>query len=97
MRPPLSALSLLKWGSRRSAWWWWFAEIAENFRTQGNDLFKRRKFRDAIGFYTRALDEVGRELPVEERRTLRCNRAAANLELCAFPLSSPLRISFAFS
>ncbi|BGP24732.1 40S ribosomal protein s7 [Rhodotorula toruloides] len=57
------------------------SEIAENFRTQGNDLFKRRKFRDAIGFYTRALDEVGKELPTEERRTLRCNRAAANLEL----------------
>lgn len=58
-------------------------EIAENFRTQGNELFKRRKFRDAIGFYTRALDEVGKELPAEERRTLRSNRAAANLELGA--------------
>ncbi|TNY17387.1 hypothetical protein DMC30DRAFT_419840 [Rhodotorula diobovata] len=57
------------------------SEIAENFRTQGNDLFKRRKFRDAIGFYSRALDEVGKDLPIEERRTLWSNRAAANLEL----------------
>ena len=40
-----------------------------------------RKFKDAIGFYTRALDEVGKDLPVEDRRTLWCNRAAANLEL----------------
>ncbi|GAA5840273.1 hypothetical protein JCM9279_002332 [Rhodotorula babjevae] len=57
------------------------SEIAENFRNQGNDLFKRRKFRDAIGFYTRALDEVGKDLSIEERRTLWSNRAAANLEL----------------
>ncbi|BGP40290.1 HSP70/90 co-chaperone [Rhodotorula kratochvilovae] len=60
------------------------SEIAENFRTQGNDLFKRRKFRDAVGFYTRALDEVGKDLPIEERRTLWSNRAAANLELSNF-------------
>ncbi|GJN90663.1 hypothetical protein Rhopal_003675-T1 [Rhodotorula paludigena] len=57
------------------------SEIAAGFREQGNDLFKRRKFRDALGFYTRALDEVGKELPIEERRTLLGNRAAANLEL----------------
>ncbi|GAA5856823.1 hypothetical protein JCM8547_008860 [Rhodosporidiobolus lusitaniae] len=57
------------------------SEIAEGFREQGNDLFKRRKFRDALGFYTRALDEVGKDLDVEERRTLWSNRAAANLEL----------------
>ncbi|GAA5826678.1 hypothetical protein JCM3770_003230 [Rhodotorula araucariae] len=60
------------------------SEIAENFRTQGNDLFKRRKFRDAVGFYSRALDEVGKDLSIEERRTLWCNRAAANLELSNF-------------
>jgi hypothetical protein len=61
------------------------SEIAEGFRQQGNDLFKARKFRDAIGFYTRALDEVGKDLDIEERRTLWGNRAAANLELSAFP------------
>lgn len=60
------------------------AEIAEGFRQQGNDLFKRKKFRDAIGFYSRALDEVGKDLSIEERRGLWGNRAAANLELGAF-------------
>jgi hypothetical protein len=58
------------------------SEIAQGFREQGNDLFKKRKFRDAIGFYSRALDEVGKELEVTERRTLYSNRAACNLELC---------------
>ncbi|GAA5983474.1 hypothetical protein JCM10908_000300 [Rhodotorula pacifica] len=57
------------------------SEIAEGFREQGNALFKQRKFRDAVGFYTRALDEVGKDLSIEERRALWGNRAAANLEL----------------
>ncbi|KWU46977.1 hypothetical protein RHOSPDRAFT_31109 [Rhodotorula sp. JG-1b] len=57
------------------------SEIAEGFREQGNALFKQRKFRDAIGFYTRALDEVGKDLSIEERRALWGNRSAANLEL----------------
>jgi hypothetical protein len=35
---------------------------------QGNALFKQRKFRDAIGFYTRALDEVGKDLSIERAR-----------------------------
>ncbi|BGP16328.1 hypothetical protein JCM10213_009169 [Rhodosporidiobolus nylandii] len=60
------------------------SEIAEGFREQGNELFKKRKFRDAVGFYSRAIDEVGKDLPVEELRTLRSNRAAANLELSNF-------------
>lgn len=59
----------------------WRAEIAADLKAQGNTLFAARKFRDAIGFYTRALDEVGNELPVEERRVLWSNRAAGNLEL----------------
>lgn len=63
-------------------------EIAEGFRTQGNDLFKKRKFRDAVGFYTRAIEEVGKELPIAERRTLYSNRAACNLELGKTHLSS---------
>ncbi|GAA6034111.1 hypothetical protein JCM8097_000701 [Rhodosporidiobolus ruineniae] len=57
------------------------SEIAQGFREQGNDLFKRRKFRDALGFYSRALDEVGKDLPLEERLVLWGNRAACNLEL----------------
>ncbi|GAA5877178.1 hypothetical protein JCM3774_003323 [Rhodotorula dairenensis] len=57
------------------------SEIAEGFREQGNALFKQRKFRDAVGFYSRALDEVGKDLSIEERRALWGNRAAANFEL----------------
>ncbi|GAA5940812.1 uncharacterized protein JCM15063_000887 [Sporobolomyces koalae] len=60
------------------------SEIAQGFREQGNDLFKQRKFRDAIGFYSRAIDEVGPQLSIEERRALYSNRAACNLELSNF-------------
>ncbi|SCZ88584.1 BZ3500_MvSof-1268-A1-R1_Chr2-1g04506 [Microbotryum saponariae] len=60
------------------------SEIAEEFRNQGNQLFKQRKFKDAIGFYSRALDELGQDLSVEEKRTLWSNRAAANLELANY-------------
>lgn len=61
------------------------AEIAAGFKAQANELFVSGKYRDALGFYTRALDECGKDLPVEEKRTLWCNRAAANLELSTFP------------
>ncbi|GAA6061365.1 hypothetical protein JCM10212_005819 [Sporobolomyces blumeae] len=60
------------------------SEIAEGFRQQGNDLFKARKFRDAMGFYSRAIDECGPSLDVDERRTLYSNRAACNLELANY-------------
>ncbi|KAL8278920.1 hypothetical protein RQP46_008589 [Phenoliferia psychrophenolica] len=60
------------------------SEIAADLKAQGNDLFAAKKYRDALGFYTRALDEVGADLPVEERRVLWSNRAAANLELRNF-------------
>ncbi|SCV71965.1 BQ2448_4659 [Microbotryum intermedium] len=60
------------------------SEIAQEFRDQGNQLFKQRKFKDAIGFYSRALDELGKDLSVEEKRTLWSNRAAANLELANY-------------
>lgn len=64
------------------------AEIAADLKTQANELFAKKKYRDAIGFYTRAIDEVGKELPIEEMRVLWCNRAAANLELGAFVSST---------
>lgn len=65
-----------------------FVEIAAGFREQGNELFGKRKFKEAIGFYSRALDEVGKDLPVADRRTLWSNRAAANLELGAFDVTA---------
>jgi tetratricopeptide (TPR) repeat protein len=60
------------------------SEIAQGFKEQGNDLFKRKKFRDALGFYNRALQEVGKELSIRERRTLYSNASACNLELKNF-------------
>jgi len=54
-------------------------EIAENFKNQGNDCFKHRKFHDAIEYYTKALAQ-----PTEHREIrLACfgNRAQCNLEL----------------
>ena len=56
-------------------------EVADGLKEQGNELFKQRKYRDAMGFYTRALDECGKDLPISYRRTLWSNRSACNLEL----------------
>lgn len=54
-------------------------ENAQNFRDQGNELFKMRQWRDAAEFYTKALQcgEISKELKV----ACLLNRAAANLEL----------------
>ncbi|KAK4046540.1 HSP70/90 co-chaperone [Microbotryomycetes sp. JL201] len=56
-------------------------EIADGFKEQGNTLFMQRKFKEAAGFYTRALDECGKDLDTNDKRTLWANRAACNLEL----------------
>ncbi|KAK4701986.1 hypothetical protein P7C70_g4239, partial [Phenoliferia sp. Uapishka_3] len=64
------------------------SEIAADLKAQGNSLFSAKKYRDAIGFYTRALDECGKEIGIQDKRTLWCNRAAANLEL-GTPASPP--------
>ncbi|PRT53990.1 Hsp70/Hsp90 co-chaperone CNS1 [Wickerhamiella sorbophila] len=57
-------------------------EIAQNFRNQGNDCFKLKQYKDAIAFYTKALDQSCRVDEIE----LAClgNRAQANLELKNF-------------
>lgn len=57
-------------------------EIAQNFRTQGNDCFKTKQYQDAITFYTKALDQNCKDDEIE----LAClgNRAQANLELKNF-------------
>ncbi|KAJ3758230.1 40S ribosomal protein S7 [Lentinula raphanica] len=54
-------------------------EIAENFKEQGNDYFKGKRFRDAIGFYTQGIDAKPDNPSLLE--ALLCNRAACNLEL----------------
>ncbi|KAF9246923.1 40S ribosomal protein S7 [Melanogaster broomeanus] len=54
-------------------------EIAQNFKEQGNDYFKGKRYREAMGFYTQGLDVKPTDTAVQE--ALYCNRAACNLEL----------------
>ncbi|KAI8331901.1 hypothetical protein BC941DRAFT_359789 [Chlamydoabsidia padenii] len=56
-------------------------EIAENFKNQGNDCFKagKLKYKDAISFYTRAIDTECKDQQIME--ACYANRAAVNLEL----------------
>jgi len=54
-------------------------EIAHNFKEQGNDYFKGKRFREALGFYTQGLDAKPTDPVILE--AILCNRAACNLEL----------------
>ncbi|KAH7931344.1 40S ribosomal protein S7 [Leucogyrophana mollusca] len=54
-------------------------EIAQNFKEQGNDYFKSKRFREALGFYSQGVDAKPTDLTLQE--ALLCNRAACNLEL----------------
>ena len=66
-------------------------EVAENFRAQGNDWYRVRRWGDAREFYTKALDVLLTDKKEEERKErmaleeiLCLNRAACNLELRAY-------------
>ena len=54
-------------------------EIAQNFKEQGNDYFKGRRHREALGFYQQGIDAKPTDQSLLE--ALYCNRAACNLEL----------------
>ena len=54
-------------------------EVAQNFKEQGNDYFKGKRYREALGFYTQAIDAKPTNSVLQE--ALLCNRAACNLEL----------------
>lgn len=54
-------------------------EIARNFKEQGNDYFKGKRYREALGFYTQGVDAKPPDATLQE--ALLCNRAACNLEL----------------
>ncbi|KAF5387787.1 hypothetical protein D9615_000043 [Tricholomella constricta] len=54
-------------------------EIAQNFKEQGNEYFKGKRYREALGFYTQGVDAKPTDIPLQE--ALLCNRAACNLEL----------------
>ena len=57
------------------------SEIAQNFKEQGNDYFKGKRYREAQGFYTQGINA---KPPNEElMEALLCNRAACNLQLRA--------------
>ncbi|KAF9520922.1 hypothetical protein BS47DRAFT_1335601 [Hydnum rufescens UP504] len=52
---------------------------ALNFKDHGNDCFKERRYRDALGFYTQGISVNPDDNVLLE--ALLCNRAACNLEL----------------
>jgi len=54
-------------------------EIAANFKTQGNEAFREKRFRDALEFYSKGLAAKSGDEEIES--TLLLNRAAVNLEL----------------
>ena len=60
-------------------------EIAQNFKEQGNEYFRGKRYREALGFYTQGVDAKPDDVQLKEALVL--NRAACNLEL---------RVSFLF-
>lgn len=62
------------------------SEIAKNFKTQGNEAFHERRYRDALEHYSKGLAAKSGDLEIE--MTLLLNRAAVNLELGMFLLGN---------
>jgi hypothetical protein len=54
-------------------------EIAQNFKEQGNEYFKGKRYREALGFYTQGIGAKPDDMQLIEALLL--NRAACNLEL----------------
>jgi len=54
-------------------------EVAQNFKDQGNEYFKGGRFREALGFYSQAIDAKPTDTTLQE--SIFCNRAACNLQL----------------
>ncbi|BFZ63334.1 HSP70/90 co-chaperone [Saitoella coloradoensis] len=54
-------------------------EVATNFRQQGNEAFREKRWRDAVEFYTKALQMKCGVNEIDE--ACYANRAASNLEL----------------
>ncbi|KAN0140231.1 hypothetical protein V8E53_002127 [Lactarius tabidus] len=54
-------------------------EIAENFKEQGNEYFRGKRYREALGFYNQGVDAKPENGQL--RAALLLNRAACNLEL----------------
>ena len=56
-------------------------EVAKSFKENGNEYFKGKRYREALGFYTQGVDAKPTDPAILE--ALLCNRAACNLELSA--------------
>lgn len=56
-------------------------EVAQNFKEQGNEYFRGKRYREALGFYTQGVDAKPDDARVKEALLL--NRAVCNLELRA--------------
>ena len=54
-------------------------EVAQNFKEQGNEYFRGKRYREALGFYTQGVDVKPDNGQL--RGALLLNRAACNLEL----------------
>ncbi|KAJ1026974.1 hypothetical protein NDA16_002267 [Ustilago loliicola] len=54
-------------------------QVAQNFKSQANDYFKSKRYREALGFYTQAIEANPEDKGLLE--TLYANRAACQLEL----------------
>jgi hypothetical protein len=59
-------------------------EIATNFKSQGNEAFHEKRYRDALEFYSKGLAAKSGDAELEG--TLLLNRAAVNLELRMSPV-----------
>lgn len=73
--PPLvEAMRQLKYGEDCNT----PEELAKQYKTDGNELFKQKKFSEAIASYTKGLDYLDKELDetAELKSTLFSNRAA---------------------
>lgn len=68
-----------------------YVEIAQNFKEQGNDYFKGKRYREALGFYSQGVDAKPEDKSLLE--ALLCNRAACNLELSERNLRTSLFIA----
>jgi hypothetical protein len=69
----------------------WQQEVAQNFKEQGNEYFRGKRYREALGFYTQGVEAKADDGRLREALLL--NRAACNLELRAPP--SAFSMSFA--
>jgi hypothetical protein len=58
-------------------------EIARNFKEQGNEAFREKRYRDALEFYSKGIAVKCEDMELEN--TLLLNRAAVNLELSKAP------------